>query len=138
MRLPLLMTIGLAAAGWSAPAQAQTDFLTAAKIACAPERMTRCKEPGVECVTREAGERDKAQLLVLDFAGKKALLSRDGEERPFGDVMEDRVDGAVRRIVVARPQNPQETLSLTLRKDGKMDGVRDSGRIKMEVTCKPA
>jgi len=135
----LLLALPLAI-GVPAAALAQTDFLTIKKIACAPDRMTRCKSVGVECESKDASPSDKAQLLVIDFENKKVAMRRKAEERPFGLVLEDKVAGDVRTVVLGRGDKPdtKDTLAFTLRKDGKMDGTREEGRIKMETTCVPA
>lgn len=131
----LPLTIGVSAAAF-----AQTDFLTIKKIACAPDRLTRCKSAGVECETKDASPGDKARPLVIDFESKKVAMRRDGEDRPFGLVLADKVEGDVRNVVIGRGDKPdaQDTLTFTLRKDGKMDGTRNDGRNKMETTCVPA
>jgi hypothetical protein len=99
--------------------------------------MTRCKADGGECETRDASPRDKAQLLVIDFAAKEAFMRRDGKERLFGEVAEDKVEGEVRNIVIARGGGETKRMApFRLAKDGKMVGTRDDGRIKMEITCK--
>lgn len=115
---------------------AQTDFLTAKKLTCTPDRMARCDEAG-KCEFRDAGERDKKQPLVIDFETKKANI-RDGEkEKPFGVVLEDKVEGETRKLAIGQSEKAEraEALEFTLEKTGKMTGTREKGRIKMEVTC---
>lgn len=134
MKSPLAFVAAIAVV---APVMAQTtDFMTAPKISCVPDRMTRCKSPGVECETRETSERDRAQPLVIDFAAKKAFISRDGKESAFADVTEDKVEGEARRVVLAPGQEARNALVFLLQKSGKMEGTREEGRIKMETTCK--
>ena len=64
------------AAAVSAPALAQTDFLEAPKVACLPDSVTRCSNG--QCTTRPATQRDKADVLVIDFATKKVSIRRGG------------------------------------------------------------
>lgn len=129
------LTLAVPAASVAQPA----DFLTAKKVACAPERMTRCKSPGVECETREASAGDKRQLLVIDFAAKKAFMRRESGERPFGDVAEDTIAGEVRTIALVRGAGERKSTQIyRLRKDGKMESTRNEGRLKLEITCTAA
>ncbi|MCW5772851.1 MAG: hypothetical protein KIT16_14500 [Rhodospirillaceae bacterium] len=114
-----------------------TDFLTVKKISCSPDRVTRCKAVGVECETKDATPRDKGNLLVVDFAGKKVFSRRNGEDKPFGVVLEDKVNGDGRDFVLGRSaEDTKNTLIFRLMKDGKMTGTRNEGKIKMEATCK--
>lgn len=103
-----------------------TDFLTVKKVVCSPDRVTRCKSAGVECESKDATPRDKANLLVIDFGAKKVFTRRENDEKPFG-------------IVLGRSaEDTKNTLVFHLTKDGKMSGTRNEGLIKMEATCKPA
>ncbi|MBI1831331.1 MAG: hypothetical protein HYR84_07775, partial [Planctomycetes bacterium] len=56
------------------PALGQSDVLTARKLVCTPDKITRCKSAGVECETKEATARDKTQPLIFDFDSKKGLM----------------------------------------------------------------
>jgi len=128
----LAFAVALPEAALAQPA----DFLTVKKVACAPERMTRCKEGGVECESKEASAGDKKQLLVIDFAVKKAVMRREGEERPYGDVGEEKVEGDIRTIVIVRQQGERKNLvTFRLDKSGKMESTQNEGRVKLEVTC---
>ena len=139
MHAPFSIFAVAAALAVAAPALAQdVDFMTAKKISCVPDRLTRCKAPGVECETRETSASDKAQPLVIDFVAKKSFILRDGQERAFGDVTEDKVEADGRRIVLSPGQEARNALTFILLKTGKMDGTREEGRIKMETTCKAA
>ena len=140
MRKLSLLLAGSIALAAAPAALAQTDFLTAKKLSCAPDRMTRCKAPGQECETREASASDKQQPLVIDFEAKKVSMQRGGESRDFGLVLEDKVEGDTRKVKLGRGDDPntKETLEFVLGKDGKMLGVRDEGKIKFEATCTPA
>lgn len=135
---PLGLVLGLAFPPWAAAQQ--TDFLTAKKIACVPERVTRCKSPGLECESKDASARDKTEVLIVDFESKKASVRRGTEERAIGAVLEDKVEGDARTVVIGetQPDGQKRSLSLSLKKSGKMEGSRDEGRIKMETTCSPA
>jgi hypothetical protein len=139
MKKLLALLAAVPALALAAPAAAQTmDFLKAQKISCVPERMTRCKEPGKDCETRDASAGDRAQPLVIDFAAKKSFMVRDGNPRPFADVKEDKVEGETRRVVLQRGEEARSALIFILQKSGKMDGTRDGGLIKMETTCSAA
>jgi hypothetical protein len=121
---------------FSLPAAAETDFLKAPKVACAPDRMTRCKSPGSECETREASEGDKKQLLVIDFTAKKAVMRRERGERPYGDVGEEKVEGDTRVIVLVRERGERKTsLTFRLKGNGKMESTQNEGRVKLEISC---
>ncbi len=114
-------------------ASAQADVLTAKKVACTPEKVTRCKSAGVECESKEATARDKTQPLILDFEGKKGAMRRDGNERPVGDISEDKVEGDTRTFVLGGGQTP---IAFRMKKDGKTEGTRADGTLKMEISCK--
>jgi len=139
MRKFSLLLAGSIALAAAPAALAQTDFLTAKKLSCAPDRMHRCKAPGQECESRDASASDKQQPLILDFEAKKVAMQRGGETRPFGLVLEDKVEGDTRKVKIGRGDDPntKETLDFVLAKDGKMVGTRDEGKIKMETTCTP-
>jgi hypothetical protein len=134
MKLPALAVI---AAAFALPAAASAqDVLTAKKLACTPDKVTRCKSAGVECESKEATARDKTQPLILDFAGKKGLMRREKEERPVGDITDDKVEGEVRVVVLGGPGG-QVPLTFRIKKDGKTEGVRRDGTLTMEISCKP-
>ena len=139
MKRSLLAGLGAAAFGFAAafalpqPASAQADALTAKKLTCLPERVTRCKSAGVECETKEATERDKTQPLIFDLGAKKGIMRRNGEERPVGDILEDKVEGDVRVIVLGG--GGQTPITFRVKKDGKTEGARADGQLKMDVAC---
>jgi hypothetical protein len=129
-----LAALGLATAlALPQPAAAQADVLTARRLVCTPDKVTRCKSAGVECETREATARDKTQPLVFDFEAKKGLMRREGNDRPVGDLSEDKVEGDVRTLVLGG--GGQVPLSFRINKDGKTEGTRSDGTLKMEITC---
>jgi hypothetical protein len=133
MKLPALAVLATLALPAAAAAQ---DVLTAPKLACTPDKVTRCKAAGVECETKEATARDKTQPLIFDFAGKKGLMRREKEERPVGDITDDKVEGEVRVVVLGGPGG-QVPLTFRIQKDGKTEGGRSDGTLKMEISCKP-
>lgn len=131
-----IAALGLAAAAAFAlpqPALAQADVLTAKKLVCTPDKVTRCKSAGVECETKEATARDKTQPLIFDFDGKKGLMRREGNERPVGDISEDKVEGEVRTLTLGG--GGQTPIAFRIKKDGKTEGARSDGTLKMEITC---
>lgn len=129
----LVLACGLALAQ---PAAAQADFLTAPKVACTPESVTRCTAPGT-CTTRPASARDKTEILAIDFAGKKATVRRGGDTKPLGDVVEEQVSGDVRRFVIAESggTGPGSRLASTLSKAGKLALLIGNDGSKAEATC---
>ena len=68
---PLGLVLGLALPMLAA-AEA-TNFLTVAKIGCTPDKVTRCSSDD-KCESRDASAKDKAEVLVIDFAAKKASV----------------------------------------------------------------
>jgi len=133
MKLPIA-ALGLAAAlALPQPASAQADVLTAKKLVCTPDKVTRCKSAGVECETKEASARDKTQPLIFDFESKKGVMRRDGNERPVGDISDDKVEGEVRTLTLGG--GGQTPLAFRIKKDGKTEGARTDGTLKMEITC---
>jgi hypothetical protein len=115
-------------------AAAQADVLTAKKLACTPERIARC-ETADTCEFKAASDRDKTQPLVFDFEGKKASMRREGNERPVGDLTDDKVDGDVRVVVLGG--GGQTPITFRIAKDGKAVGTRADNKLKMEIACKP-
>jgi hypothetical protein len=133
--LAFAAALGLAAAfALPQPAFAQADVLTAKKLVCLPEKITRCKSVGVDCESKEATARDKTQPLTFDLAGKKGLMRRNGSDAPVGDVTEDKVEGDVRVIVLAGGGG-QTPITFRVKKDGKTEGSRADGQLKMEISC---
>lgn len=119
-------------------AAAETDFATVGKVACVPDTVTRCSEPG-KCTTREASARDKAQVLVIDFAGKQVTMKRGEDFRPMGKVTEDTVEGGVRRIVMTEGEaGKSRTARMALGKDGKLSIDFGGAGNKAEATCTAA
>ena len=135
---PLALALGFALPPVAAAQQA--DFLTVTKIACVPERVTRCKSPGVECKSEIPTAREKTEMLIIDFAAKTVAIRRGAEEKALGLVLDDKVEGEVRMVVIGEGQSGdrKRALIFSLAKSGKMEGTRDEGRIKMETTCSPA
>lgn len=140
MNRPLSAALVFAAALAALPqiAAAQTDFATVGKIACVPDTVTRCTEPG-KCTTRDASAGDKAQVLIIDFAGKQVSMKRGDQSREVGKVAEDTVDGSVRKIVMKEGEGPNgRTARMTLGKDGKLSIDFGGAGNKAEATCTAA
>lgn len=136
MQFPASAGLALAAAvalALAAPAAAQTDFTAAAKVECTPESVTRCEAPD-KCTTRPASARDRGEVLILDFAGKKASIRRGGEVKEFATISGDKVEDGLRRIEMAASGNT-ESLAMTLAKDGKLTVLVGNGN-KAEAICK--
>lgn len=133
-----LATFGAAALGLAAaaapPAFAQAEVLTAKKLVCLPDKITRCKSANTDCETKEATARDKTQPLTFDLEGKKGLMRRNNNDAPVGDITEDKVDGGVRILVLAGPGG-QTPITFRVQKDGKTEGTRADGQLKMEISC---
>ncbi len=117
------------------PAAAQADFLAAPKVACAPESVTRCTAAD-QCTTRAASARDKTEVLVIDFGGKKAAVRRADGMKPFADIVEDQVSGEQRRFsLVESGSGGGERLAAALSRAGKLTLVLDKAGSKAEATC---
>jgi hypothetical protein len=139
MKLQLSAALALlAAVALPDAARAETDFATAGKVQCVPDKVTRCSEPG-KCTTRDASASDKAQVLVIDFAGKSVSMRRGEESRPIGQVTEDKVEGGVRLIVMSEQQGANgRTARMKLAKDGKLSIDFGGGGGSAEATCTAA
>ncbi len=141
MNRPLSAALAFAAALAALPqiAAAETDFATVGKVACVPDTITRCTEPG-KCTTRDASERDKSQVLIIDFAGKQVTMKRGEESRPVGKVTEDKMDGGVRTIVMTEgdPGKGGRVANMKLGKDGKLSIDFGGAGNKAEATCTAA
>jgi hypothetical protein len=116
------------------PAFAQADFLKAPKVACAPDSVTRCSAAD-KCTTRPASAKDKSDLLVIDFAAKKAAVRRAGEAKPFAEIVEEQVSGEERRFTLAQPGNSGERLRATLSKSGKLSLAIGGDGNRAEAVC---
>ena len=140
MNHPLAATLAFAASLAALPqiAAAQTDFATVGKIACVPDSVTSCSEPG-KCTTRDASPGDKAQVLIIDFAGKQVSMKRGENAREVGKVTEDKVDGDVRMITMKEGEGPDgRTARMKLGKDGKLSIDFGGAGNKAEATCTAA
>ncbi len=128
---------GLVAA---APAFAQSgDFLAARKIVCAPDRITTCDAAGA-CRTREATAKDKAMLLVFDFAAGTVRVRTAGGEEPHATITEDRSAAGIRHITLRENDDSPSgrAVKFTLTRDGKLLLSRDQERFRAEATCTTA
>lgn len=118
---------------------AQTaNFLAVAKIACTPEKITRCTSDD-KCESRDASAKDKSEVLVIDFAGKKASVRSGGKQEPFGDIDGDEVTGEERRFSVREPgaADDSKAVKMTLSRSGKLTILIDGNRHRAEATCTP-
>jgi TolA-binding protein len=130
------LLLATAASGFAAAAAAQADLLTARKIACTAVNSTTCTAPG-KCTTEAASAQDKSEVLVIDFAGKIASLRKDGKLEKFADVLEDKVSGDVRSIVMGdATKKDTDTVAASLGKDGKFVLSLDKDGSKAEAACK--
>ena len=91
--------LALALASAAAPAFAQADMLTAPRLACVAQSVTRCSAKG-KCATQPASAKDRAEILVVDFRLKTARVRRKGAMRPFAEIVSERVEGGERRFVL--------------------------------------
>ena len=128
-----LLALGLVA---SPAAAQQGDFLTAKRIACAPDTITRCSADN-KCETKEASARDKGELLVIDFVAKKSVVRKGTQEQPFADVIDDTVTGDVRSFALRQPGSTDsaKAIQVTVSKAGKLTLKLDGDRRKAEATC---
>jgi hypothetical protein len=126
---------GLAlAAAVSSPAFAQADFLKAPRMTCAPESVTRCSNG--QCTTRAATPRDKSDVLIIDFAGKKVSMRRGGEAKPFADIADEEQAGDERRFVLTEAGKAGgERLKAALSKAGRLTLVIGTDGSKGEAVC---
>jgi hypothetical protein len=125
-----------AASGFAAPAAAQADLLTAPKVACTAVSTTTCTAPG-KCTTEAASAKDKAEVLVIDFAGKVASVRKDGKLEKFADILEDKASGDTRLIVMGEAgKADSDKVPATLAKDGKFTLTLDKDGSKADATCK--
>jgi len=117
------------------PAMAQANLLTAPKLACPILSVTTCTAPG-KCTTEPGEAGDKADMFIFDFAGKAVLLRKDGKTEKLLDILNDKVSGEVRNIVLGEASKPDDTVPATLGNDGKLVVLFDKDGSKAEATCK--
>lgn len=132
---PLTLALGLALAPAAA---AQADFMTAPKIGCVPDTVTRCDADN-KCETRDASAKDKSEVLVIDFGSKKVSIRAGDKTQELGEVTDDKVDGEVRRFSVRPPGAADATrmASVTLTRAGKLTLSFDGDRQRAAATCSP-
>jgi hypothetical protein len=117
-------------------AAAQTDFATVGKVACVPDTMTNCTAPD-KCTTKDASERDKTQVLVIDFGAKTVSMRRGAETRPVGKITEDKMADGARKIEMSEGEpGKSRAAHLSLGKDGKLTIVFGTTGNKADATCK--
>lgn len=120
----------------STAAAAETDFLAVKKVSCTPDTITRC-DAEKKCTTRPASARDKSEALVVDFAAKTASVRKEGKLQLFADVIEDKVEGEQRRLVMteAGKSGAGDKLEATLSKSGKLTLAVGRNGGKAEASC---
>jgi hypothetical protein len=131
---PILAVALILAAAASLAVAAPAFGQAPGKLVCSPETVIRCPEPG-KCDTRPASSRDKEELLVLDFAAKKASIRRDGKDTEFGDIGEIREADGKRHFTVKEGPDP---IVMVLHADGRLDGELDGGRRRFVARCASA
>ncbi len=125
--------VSAAALAAAAPhaALAQADFLTAKKVACTPVQMVECDAQN-QCKATPVTEKDKTEILVLDFAAKKGAIRVGSEAKPFGDVAGDKVEGGMRSFELGESGN---MIKATLDKAGKLVLYVGGNQSRAEATC---
>ena len=131
---PLGLAVGLAVPQLAA-AQT-TNFHTVGKVACVPEKVTRCSSDD-KCESRDASPKDKSEVLVIDFTAKKASVRTTEKLQEFGEIAGDEVSGEERRFSIRQPgvTDDSKALKLTLSRSGKLTLLLDSNRHRAEATC---
>ena len=136
MKLHFLFPLGLALALPQLAAAQATNFLTATKIGCAPDKVTRCSSDD-KCESRDASAKDKAEVLVIDFAEKKAGVRSGDKVQPFGTIVGDQVTGEERRFSIQAGTDTSKAIAITLSRSGKLTLLLDGNRHRAEATCTP-
>ncbi len=118
------------------PAQA-ADLTKVERMSCVVIKSARCKKEG-GCKWKPASERDKAQVLVIDFKAKSASFQRGDRRKQIGLVAEDKLAGGVRRIVLSATgkRDPRREMVMLIQQDGSFKGWRAQKRVRFEGTCK--
>ncbi len=112
-----------------------TDFRTASRIVCTPERVTECKAAG-DCKVTPANARDKLEVLTVDFRSKDVLLRDQGKDKKFAVVDSDTVEGDVRRVTIRQGGADGQKRNFTLDRSGTLTFTEQDGRLKSEALCK--
>jgi hypothetical protein len=137
MKLHFLAPLGLALALPQLAAAQATNFLTVAKIGCVPDKVTRCSSDD-KCESRDASAKDKGEVLVIDFAEKKASVRSGDKVQPFGTIVGDQVTGEERRFSIQAGTDVSKAIAITLSRSGKLTLLLDGNRHRAEATCTPA
>ncbi len=118
------------------PVQA-ADMTSAKTVSCMVAKGGRCKADGT-CTWRDATERDKGRILVLELEAKIALMQFNGKRKKMGIVAADKVEKGVRHVVVKRKANanPKFDMVLKIKKSGAFSGSRARKRVRFTGTCK--
>jgi len=131
--LAIVSALALIAAAPQA-ALAQADFLTAKKIACTPVQTLECADG--KCKATPVSEKDKAEVLVVDFTTKKSAVRTAGVSKDFGEIGEDKVEGSVRTFQLG--ESKDSMIKVTLDKAGKLTlfmGTEGKQELRAEATC---
>lgn len=99
-------------------------FAQAQKIACTPNASTMCQANG-KCETEPASATDKEEIMVLDFAAKKAETRKGGKMEPLGEIVDDRMDGAKRLFGIKLVGMPMVLQS-------ELEGAKLTGKMSNE------
>jgi hypothetical protein len=131
---PLAFALGLAL---GSPALAQSNFLTAPKIGCTPDTVTRCSAAD-KCETRPASDKDKNEVLVLDFSAKKASIRAPDKTQEFGEIAGDQVADGERRFSIrpAGATDDSRAVKIMLKGDGKLTLFLGGNLNRADATCK--
>ena len=134
MRIAALAT-PLCALAVALPAAAQEPQ----KYTCVPHEMVRCGADG-KCETRQAGERDKRNTMVLDFAARRASVMEGDKEDAAGDIVDLKVESGTRRFVLRRigGSGNDPPIAMTLDATGLLSWSRDDGRVRLTARCTAA
>ena len=133
LRAPLLAATAF---GLAAPAMAQANFLSAPKVACRVVSITICTGPG-KCRDEPVVNNEQSEVLIIDFAGKTTSVRTDGKLEKSRDILQDKVSGDVRSIVLGKAgKTDADNVAARLGKDGKLTLLIDKDGSKEEATCK--
>jgi hypothetical protein len=118
---------------------AHADATSGSVITCLPTRGASCDAAG-QCRWRAASERDRQQVLELDFKLMDAVMVFGGKRRKFGKIVDVQTGDGKRDVVISRrgKNDPKTNMVLKIVKGGKFTGWRANKRVRFEGVCKPA
>ncbi len=74
--------------------------------------------------------------MTIDFARKLALIRENGRDAEIGPVLDDRIEGGLRRFSIREGDEKRPpSLALTLAPDGKLVGEARDGSRKFAAAC---